>query len=206
MTIPRTPEDRFDHVPGFDFPVGYAEVPSLLAGDGAGRDGTGPGADAERLRVAYIEAGYPAGPAVVLLHGEPSCSFLYRKMIPVLADAGYRVIAPEVVRAAYDAPFPAASYKAAARSFPGLIPQSADNPATPDNQRASISLEQFRRPFLCLFSDRDPITAGGERVLIARIPGAAGQPHDASRGGHFLQEDSGPEIAQRLVDWAGATG
>ncbi|MDT7570314.1 MAG: haloalkane dehalogenase, partial [Actinomycetota bacterium] len=104
--------------------------------------------------------------------------------------------------AAYDAPFPDATYKSGARAFPALIPQTEDNPATPDNQAAWRVLETWDKPFLCAFSDGDPITAGGERVLIERIPGAKGQPHTTIEGGgHFLQEDRGPELARVVLDW-----
>jgi haloalkane dehalogenase len=62
-------------------------------------------------------------------------------------------------------------------------------------------LAAFDRPFLCAFSDEDKITAGNERHLISRIAGAAGQPHTVIKGGgHFLQEDRGPELAQVVVD------
>ncbi len=294
----RTPDERFADLPDFPYEPRYVEVDD---DDGA------------TLRVAYVEDGPADGPVALLLHGEPSWSFLYRKMVPVLVDGGFRVVVPDLVGfgrsdkpveesdytyarhvgwmraalfdhldltditlfcqdwggliglrlvaehqdrftrvcaantglpdgtrrlpeawwkfrdfvartpdlpigmlvsaavanpmppevvAAYEAPFPDASSKAGARSFPDLIPQSADNPATPDNQRAWETLERFDKPFLCAFSDQDPITAGGERVLIARIPGAAGQPHATTSGGHFLQEDSGAEIAALVVDWA----
>jgi haloalkane dehalogenase len=59
MRILRTPDDRFAHLPGFPYEPRYAEV-----GDG--------------LRMAYVEAGPAGGEPVVLLHGEPSWSFLYR--------------------------------------------------------------------------------------------------------------------------------
>jgi haloalkane dehalogenase len=112
---------------------------------------------------------------------------------------------PPEVQAAYDAPFPDASYKAGARAFPDLIPQDPDNPATPDNQAAWEVLVQFDKPFLCAFSDKDPITGGGDRMLIGKIPGAAGQPHTTIEGGgHFLQEDRGPELAKVVADWARA--
>jgi haloalkane dehalogenase len=266
--------------------------------------------------MAYVDEG--VGPLVLLLHGEPSWSYLYRKMIPVLADAGYRVVAPDLIgfgrsdkpaeqadytyarhvewlrsvlfdaldltgvtlvgqdwggllglrlvaehpdrfervvaantglpdgtrrlpdawwrfhdfvqktpdlpigflvraacadgltdeeAAAYDAPFPDASYKSGARAFPGLIPQTLGNPATPDNQRAWQVLEKWDKPFLCAFSDSDPITAGGERMLMGKIPGAEGQPHTTiTGGGHFLQEDRGRQLAQVIVDWLAAAG
>jgi haloalkane dehalogenase len=63
-------------------------------------------------------------------------------------------------------------------------------------------LQTWDKPFLCAFSDKDPITGGGERMLIGKIPGAQGQPHTTIEGGgHFLQEDRGPELAQVVVDW-----
>ena len=292
MDVLRTPDDRFTDLPGWPWETRYATT-----GDG--------------LRVGYLDEGQ--GPVVLLLHGEPSWAYLYRTMVPILVEAGFRVVAPDLVgfgrsdkptqvtdytyarhvawmrsvlfdsldlsditlfcqdwggliglrlvaehpdrfarvcaantglpdgrhrlpeawwrfrdfvtrtedlpvgflvsaavvtpmapevTAAYDAPFPDATYKAGARAFPDLIPQDADNPATPDNQRAWEVLSQWDKPFLCAFSDGDPITAGGERMLMSRIPGAIGQPHTTiTGGGHFLQEDKGPEIARLLVDW-----
>ena len=57
-------------------------------------------------------------------------------------------------------------------------------------------------PFLTAFSDGDPITAGSDRILQARIPGAEGQHHvTIVGGGHFLQEDKGPELAGVVVDF-----
>ncbi|MCU1624453.1 MAG: haloalkane dehalogenase [Frankiales bacterium] len=110
-------------------------------------------------------------------------------------------MAPEVV-AGYDAPFPDASYKAGPRSFPDLIPQTEDDPATPANQHAWELLERWAKPFLCAFSDSDPITRGGDKPFHAKVPGTVGQPHTTIEGaGHFLQEDKGPELAQVVVDW-----
>lgn len=300
MDVARTPDDRFSRLPDFAYPPKYCDVD-----DGEGGS----------LRIAYIDEGPVEAPAVLLMHGEPSWSFLYRTMIPGLVEAGLRVVLPDLVGfgrsdkpladadytygrhvewmravlfdhldlngltlfcqdwggliglrlvaehpdrfdrvcaantglpdgtrrlpeawwrfyefvqsspdlpigllvsggvvnpmspevvAAYEAPFPDASYKAGARSFPGLIPQSLDNPATPDNQRAWEVLDTFTKPFLCAFSDQDPITGGGDRVFHARVPGTAGQPHLTVHGGHFLQEDSGPELAEALVGWIGS--
>jgi haloalkane dehalogenase len=57
--------------------------------------------------------------------------------------------------------------------------------------------------FLCAFSDQDPITGGGDRMLLERIPGTAGQPHTTiAGGGHFLQEDRGEELARVVAEWA----
>jgi haloalkane dehalogenase len=69
----RTPESNFDNLPDWPYAYQYVEI-----------DG---------LRQAYAEAGPADGEVVLLLHGQPSWSYLYRKMIPELADAGYRVIA-----------------------------------------------------------------------------------------------------------------
>jgi haloalkane dehalogenase len=300
MAVLRTPEDRFADLPGFPYEPSYAQT-------------------SDGLRMAYVDEG--SGPVVLLLHGEPSWSYLYRTIIPVLVDAGFRCVAPDLigfgrsdkptetadhsyaghvewlrsvlfdgldlagitlvcqdwggllglrlvaeavaagdgsrfarvcaantglpdgsyrlpeqwwrfrdfvvrtedlpvgmlvalgcadpmapeVQAAYDAPFPDASYKAGPRAFPDLIPQDPDNPAAADNVRAWEVLAGFDQPFLCAFSDSDPITAGGERMLIGRIPGAAGQPHTTISGaGHFLQEDRGEQLARVVADWARA--
>jgi len=75
MDALRTPDERFAGLPGWPFPPRYVEV-----------DG---------LRMHYVEEG--KGRPVLLLHGEPSWSYLYRKMIPVLAGAGLRAIAPDLV-------------------------------------------------------------------------------------------------------------
>lgn len=82
MDVLRTPDDRFLSLPGFDRPPSYAEVPD---GDGGS------------LRMAYVEAGPADGPVVLLLHGEPSWSFLYRTVIDVLTEAGLRTVTPDLV-------------------------------------------------------------------------------------------------------------
>lgn len=306
MDALRTPDDRFADLPAYDFEPHYVEVDP---GDGAG---------GATLRMHYLDEGPAAGTpgadaTIVLLHGEPSWSFLYRKMIPVLTAAGHRCIAPDLigfgrsdkpaelddytfarhvewvrellfdhlqldgvvlfgqdwggmiglrlvgehpdrfarvaignsglptgdehvaealaawqefartaptlpvggvvksgcavkptsdVLAAYDAPFPDESYKAGARAFPSLIPTTPDDVASAANRAAWDQLARFDRPFLCCFSDSDPITAGADAKLLDVVPGTAGQPHTTIVGaGHFLQEDAGEELAQVLVDW-----
>lgn len=74
MKLLRTGENRFSGLPDFPWPPQYTGL-----GD---------------LRMAHVEAG--RGPVVLLLHGEPTWSFLYRKMIPPLADAGFRAVAPDL--------------------------------------------------------------------------------------------------------------
>jgi haloalkane dehalogenase len=77
MRALRTPEDRFDDLPGYDFEPQYIEI-----------DG---------MRVHYVDEGPADADPVLLLHGEPSWSYLYRKMIPPIAAAGLRVIAPDLI-------------------------------------------------------------------------------------------------------------
>ena len=113
-------------------------------------------------------------------------------------------LTPEVI-AAYDAPFPDQSYAEGARQFPTLVPISTEDPASAANRDAWKILEAMDTPFLTAFSDGDPITAGSDRILQARIPGAKGQPHvTIAGGGHFLQEDKGPELAKVVVDFVGS--
>jgi haloalkane dehalogenase len=79
----RTPDDRFTNLPGYPFQPHYADV---AAGDGSGK-----------LRMHYVDEGPRDAAPVLLLHGEPSWSFLYRKMIPPLVAAGHRCVAPDLV-------------------------------------------------------------------------------------------------------------
>ncbi|MDP1881256.1 MAG: hypothetical protein Q8K88_00070, partial [Bradyrhizobium sp.] len=100
-------------------------------------------------------------------------------------------------RAAYDAPFPDERYKAGARQFPLLVPITDAHASVAECRQAWQVLSRFDKPFLTAFSDRDPITRGGDRIFWERIPGASGQPHTTvRRAGHFLQEDQ----PARLVD------
>jgi haloalkane dehalogenase len=82
MHVLRTPDERFAGLPDFPFAPHYLEVD-----DGEGG----------RLRAHYLDEGPPDGPVALLMHGEPSWSFLYRTMIPVLVDAGLRCVAPDLV-------------------------------------------------------------------------------------------------------------
>ncbi len=292
MDVFRTPDERFENLPGYPFVPHYAEV--------------------EGLRIHYVDEGPREAAPLLLLHGEPSWSYLYRKMIPILVAAGHRVVAPDLVGfgrsdkpasredytyqrhvdwmaglltaldlrdvtlvgqdwggliglrlaaehegrfarivasntflptgdippgrfflrwqrysqevpvfhaggivkgacktelapeviAAYDAPFPDDRYLAGARQFPALVPTTPDDPASEPNRRAWEVLKRWRKPFLCAFSDGDPITRGGDRYFQAAVPGTQGQPHTTiTDAGHFLQEDKGEELAQVIVAW-----
>ena len=289
MDLLRTPTDRFDDVESFAYEPRWAEL-------------------ADGVRVAYVEDGPADGPTVVMVHGEPTWGYLYRRMIPPLAESGLRVVVPDLVgfgrsdkpasrtdysyavhvewlraalfdvldlhdiyyvgqdwggligmrllaehtdrfagavmantglptgdvpmpdawqrframvehaehldvartvqsgclrsltpdeQAAYDAPFPGEEYCAGARAFPGLVPNTPDDPAAPANRAAWQRLSTVTVPLLCAFSDSDPVTRGGDRWLRSRIPGAANQAHTIIEGaGHFLQEDQPEQLAE----------
>jgi haloalkane dehalogenase len=79
----RTPDERFEALSDFPFVARYADVADPTGG--------------ESLRMAYLDEGPADGKVVLLLHGEPSWSYLYRFMIPGLVGAGRRVIAPDLI-------------------------------------------------------------------------------------------------------------
>jgi hypothetical protein len=90
--------------------------------------------------------------------------------------AGANAMSPDV-RAAYEAPFPDASFLAGARKFPSLVPIFPDDPEIPTNLEAWKVLEAFDKPFRTSFSDNDPVTAGMDKVLQDRVAGAKGVDH-----------------------------
>ena len=303
MRILRTPDERFENLPGYPYAPHYAEV--SVSGD-----------PDTALRLHYLDEGPREAPPILMMHGEPSWSYLYRKMIPIFVEAGYRAIAPGLVgfgrsdkptersdysyarhlgwvqswfdqlalndvtlvcqdwggllgmrlvaaqpdrfsrvvaantmlptgdmdpgkafkkwrqfsqetpvfpigemlqrstttelsaavMAAYDAPFPSEEYKAGARQFPILVPITPDDPEAQANRDAWKVLQAFDKPWLCAFSDQDPVTRGADQFLKAVIPGCKGQPHTTIKdGGHFLQEDKGEELANVTLDFIRAT-
>jgi haloalkane dehalogenase len=292
MEAYRTPDERFDGLPGYSFEPQYVE-----------QDG---------LRMHYVEEG--AGAPVLLLHGEPSWAFLYRKLIPPLASVA-RVVAPdyfgfgrsdkptriedysydfhyasierladeldlrettvvvqdwggpiglrlaverpervgrlvilntgvgagrapspewlrfrafmrrvgseivpgnlvrlscvcqlddEVVEG-YDAPFPTPESKAGVLAFPELVPTENEHPSAARMLEVRDGLERWVKPALVLFSDSDPIfTPAAAERMASRIPGA-GPAEIVAGAGHFLQEDRGEEIAERIVRFLAET-
>ena len=301
MEFLRTPDSRFADLPGYPFNPNY-----LMVDDGEGG----------QLRVHYLDEGPAEADPVLLMHGEPSWSYLYRTMIPILVDAGHRIIAPDLVGFgrsdkptrredysyqrhvdwmqalldqlrleritlvcqdwggliglrlvaenpgrfarvvaantmlptgdhapgeafsnwqkfsqevpvfpaggvlkggtvtplpqavidAYDAPYPDERYKEGARQFPLLVPTTPDDPASEKNRAAWQVLGQWQKPFLTAFSDSDPITAGGDKLMHKLIPGTRGQAHTTIvNAGHFLQEDQGERLAEVVVKFIAAT-
>jgi haloalkane dehalogenase len=82
MTVLQTPDDRFDDLPEYDFKPHIVTVPDAALGD---------------LRMHYLDEGDPAGRTVLLLHGEPAWSYMFRRTIAPLADAGLRVVVPDLI-------------------------------------------------------------------------------------------------------------
>jgi haloalkane dehalogenase len=121
-----------------------------------------------------------------------------------IVDGGCTSSLPDEVIAAYDAPFPDETYKEGARQFPLLVPTRPDDPAAAANRRAWEVLRTFDKPFLCAFSDADPITGGADALFLSEVPGTRGQKHPTITGaGHFLQEDSGPALAGAVIEFVG---
>ena len=150
-------------------------------------------------RVVVGNTGLPTG------HGAPSEAFLAWQSFSQSADdvpvgaiigAGCTTELSADVVAAYDAPFPDDAFKAGPRVMPALVPTSTADPASAANIAAWEVLGSFERPLLTAFSDGDPITAGGAAPFESKVPGAQGQQHSVIKGGgHFLQEDRGPQLA-----------
>jgi haloalkane dehalogenase len=119
-----------------------------------------------------------------------------------LVQQGATTELSDAVVAAYDAPFPDESYRAGVAALPLLIPQTPDDPGAADLQQARARLRNWHKPALVMFSDRDPVTAGGERFFRKLIPSADDQPEITIKGaGHFLQEERGQEIAGHIRDF-----
>jgi haloalkane dehalogenase len=288
MNVYRTPDERFAGLPGFPFEAQYVE-----------HDG---------MRMHYVDEG--DGDPVLLLHGEPTWSYLYRKVIPQLTrvarciapdyfgfgrsdkpldrgwytyDAhcasivqlleqldlrgvtiamqdwggpiGFRIAVehrdrvaglvvmdtgiysgrppsatwlrfrelvrrtggeflpgqlvratcttelPDEVIAAYDAPFPTPESKTGVLMFPELVPDSPDHPSAQAMLNVREALGHWDGPALVFFGDSDPIFSPRVAERLAElIPGAELLPPVAGAG-HFLQEDAGEEVGQRIAAW-----
>ena len=290
MKILRTPDARFENLLDWPFAPHYSEITDAATG--------------QTLRLACVDEGPRDARTVLLLHGEPSWSYLYRHIIAKLVRSGHRVVAPDLIGfgrsdkpaertdysyerhvawlsswltamnlqnvtlfcqdwggllglrlvaayperfagvvvantglpvgkpvsegfmqwlafsqstpdlpigqimalgtqrtlnpqevAAYEAPFPDASYKTGACQFPALVPITPQHASVAENMAAWAVLSQFNKPFVTAFSDNDKITRGGDVPFLNRIPGTKGQTHVTIKGAHFLQEDSPDEVA-----------
>jgi len=145
-----------------------------------------------------------------LFDGPPSEGFLRWRAfaarapeLPVGLVMRRSLLAPcsDAVIAAYEAPFPDASYQAGVLAFPRIVPTSPDDPGAADMRRVATALAAWERPALVLFSTADPIfpVAAGRR-FVEVIPGA--EPLETIDGaGHFLQEDRGEDVGNHLVEF-----
>jgi len=106
------------------------------------------------------------------------------------------------VKAAYEAPFPSVEAKAGAAQFPLLVPLTADAPGAAEMAWVMDELSRWEKPCLVMFSDSDPVfpyPRSGD-VFCELVPGA-GEQVRVSDAAHFLQEDAGDFIGQRIVDF-----
>lgn len=154
-------------------------------------------------RIVLANGGLPTGDP------PPNEAFLkwreFSQTVPVFTTAriieggcASKPLSPEVL-AAYDAPYPTEEHKAGARIFPTLVPASLDDPSSLPNRRAWEILGEWTKPFVTMFGDSDPVTKNGEWAFRKNVPGCAGMPHTTiAGGGHFIQEDKGPELATAI--------
>jgi haloalkane dehalogenase len=103
------------------------------------------------------------------------------------------------VVAAYEAPFPVPEAKTGAAMFPLLVPLSPQDPGVPEMLRTREALSTWEKPALVLFSDSDPVFPPGVAKAIAGLIPTAGEPEYVTGAAHFLQEDRGEEIAERIA-------
>ena len=92
------------------------------------------------------------------------------------------------------------------RAMPSQVPTMPDDPSLEAQKKAWEFYESFEKPFLCAFSDNDPVTRGADRQFLKVVPGAQGQPHcSVERGGHFIQEEKPEEISSIISSFITST-
>jgi haloalkane dehalogenase len=156
-------------------------------------------------RVALANGGLPTGdmPVPAAFHWWRRFA-RYSPWFPIGRIVSFGCVTPlsAAETAAYDAPFPNRAHQTAARAYPSFVPISPADPECAANTQVWGLLRHWQKPFITLFSTRDPVTRGGDRMFQEAVPGAQGQAHTRVRtAGHFLQEDKGPELAQLLLQF-----
>jgi haloalkane dehalogenase len=112
----------------------------------------------------------------------------------------------DAVLDAYRAPFTTEGSKAAARTFPGLVPEDPDDPGADLLRESKERLAEWGKPAFVLFGDSDPIFHGARDPLRELIPTASEQPDVwVEQAGHFLQEDAGEAVAEHIVEFVDRT-
>ena len=104
------------------------------------------------------------------------------------------------VAAAYDAPFPTPASKAGARAFPLMLPTSPEDPGAAEGERTAQSISERDIPSLCLWADSDPIIPLKTGAAVAERLGLPA-PETIPDASHFLQEDQGRMIGERIARW-----
>jgi haloalkane dehalogenase len=115
----------------------------------------------------------------------------------IVQTATLTELPPEVI-AAYDAPFPVAEARTGAAMFPLLVPLTPQDPGAPEMMRTREALAGWDKPVLVCFGDSDPVYPPGVAKAMARLLPTAGEPHIVNGAAHFLQEDRGEEVADRI--------
>ena len=107
---------------------------------------------------------------------------------------------------AYEAPFPSKTYKIGPRAMPSQVPTLSNDPSLEAQKKAWEFYETFEKPFLCAFSDNDPVTKGLDSKFIKVVPGAKKQSHTTvKQGGHFIQEEKPEEISEIIINFIRST-
>ena len=295
MKVLRTPDSQFENLLDYDFPPTYTTIQDV--------DGT-------HIRIHSVDVGPKDADPILLMHGNPTWSYLYRHMIKALEKTGRRVIALDLVGCgrsdkpakrkyytlarhhdwyckwleannldnitlvcqdwggtlglklvakyperfsrvfatntglptgqggskflkwwlrlmkfaiafpwkyafeanfvktkpthdemkAFRAPFPSRKYQAGIVKFPQLIAIFPNNPGVTANREAWAGLASFDKPFLTVFSNKDPVTRQIEKHLINHIPGCREQPHTILDGiGHFSPEEAPEALLEHLI-------
>jgi haloalkane dehalogenase len=128
------------------------------------------------------------------------------KLLDISFSMGFAQKLPPEVKEAYYAPFPDAKYMAGAAKWPLLVPVSRDDPGAKVMYEARQVLTTWQKPVLVMFSDKDPVTKGGDAFFRQLIPTAKNQPEITIKdAGHFLQEDKGEEVAEQILKFIDRT-
>ncbi len=122
----------------------------------------------------------------------------------VIEAVGSSHMFTDAEKAAFNAPYPDESYLAGARRFPSLVPLFPDDAEVEENKAAWEVLGKFEKPFMCAFSDDDPVTAGGDKPFLKKVPGCQGVAHRTiGPAGHFLQHEQPEQCVQAILDITG---